>query len=56
MNDATSACLSCGLCCSGTVIGFVQLDREELPALKGLLDIENVDGEPFFSSTLQKLL
>jgi uncharacterized protein len=48
MNDSNNICLACGLCCDGTVLGFVQLEREEVPALKGLLDIENDEGEGVF--------
>jgi len=48
MDDITNTCLSCGSCCDGTVIGFVQLDREEVPVLSKLMDIENPDGEGFF--------
>lgn len=48
MNDTTNICLSCGLCCDGTLIGFVQLEREELPVLRELLEIENADGEGVF--------
>lgn len=47
MSDSSSICLSCLQCCNGTLIGFVQLEREEIPALKGLLEIEedsNGDG------------
>lgn len=48
MNDATNICLSCGLCCDGTLIGFVQLDAEELPAVKEFMDIEVVQGNGVF--------
>lgn len=48
MNDSGNICLSCGLCCDGTVIGFVELGGEELPALRELLDIEDVNGKGFF--------
>lgn len=40
MSDSSSICLSCLLCCDGTLIGFVQLESEEILPLKGLLDIE----------------
>ena len=40
MSDSSSICLSCLLCCDGTLIGFVQLEQEEIPPLKALLDIE----------------
>ncbi|WP_460924995.1 YkgJ family cysteine cluster protein [Pontibacter brevis] len=48
MNDSINICLSCGYCCDGTVIGFVQLGREELPVLRELMEIENANGEGFF--------
>jgi Fe-S-cluster containining protein len=48
MSDSTNICLSCGLCCEGVVIGFVQLGREELPALRDIIDVENSNGEGFF--------
>lgn len=48
MNDSSSICLSCGLCCDGTIIGFVELDREELPAMRQLLDLEEANGDGFF--------
>lgn len=47
MSDSSNLCLSCLLCCDGTLIGFVQLEKEEIPALKDLLEIEedsNGDG------------
>lgn len=48
MNDSSDFCLSCGLCCDGTLIGFVQLEREELPGLQELMDLEDVNGKGFF--------
>ncbi len=48
MYDSSNICLSCGLCCDGTLIGFVELDNEELPAVKKLMDIEDENGNGFF--------
>ena len=48
MSDSSSICLSCGLCCDGTLIGHVQLGKEELPTLKDLLEIERTDESGFF--------
>jgi Fe-S-cluster containining protein len=48
MNDSTNLCLSCGLCCDGTLIGFVRLDHDEMPALKKIMEIEDEGGEGFF--------
>ncbi|WP_162426710.1 YkgJ family cysteine cluster protein [Pontibacter pudoricolor] len=54
MSDSTNLCLACGLCCSGTLIGFVQLGSEELPVLRELLDVENSNGEGFFLQPCKK--
>ena len=48
MNDSSNLCLSCGLCCDGTLIGFVQLESEEIPALRDLMDIEEVNAKGVF--------
>jgi len=48
MNDSLNVCLSCGFCCDGTLVGYVQLDREELPVLRELMDIEDSDDKGFF--------
>jgi Fe-S-cluster containining protein len=48
MNDSSSICLSCGFCCDGTDIGFVELDQEEVPAMRKLMDLEEVNGNGFF--------
>ncbi len=47
MNDVLNICLPCGLCCDGTMIGFVQLDKEEVPVIKELMDIEDANGNGF---------
>jgi Fe-S-cluster containining protein len=48
MNDSLNICLSCGFCCDGTLIGYVELGREELPVLRELMNIEDVNGKGFF--------
>lgn len=48
MNDSKNICLPCGFCCDGTLIGHVQLGKEELPALKELMDVEDERGNGFF--------
>jgi uncharacterized protein len=48
MEDSSNICLSCGICCTGTLIGFVQLEGEEKSELKELLDIEGEIGNGFF--------
>lgn len=54
MSDTLNICLACGLCCDGTLIGFVQLNREETPALKKIMDIEEADGNGFFLHPCKK--
>ncbi|WP_210465768.1 YkgJ family cysteine cluster protein [Rufibacter roseolus] len=54
MSDSTNICLSCGLCCDGTVIGFVQVGCEELPLLRDVIDIENTNGDGFFLQPCKK--
>ena len=54
MNDSLNICLSCGLCCDGTLIGFVQLYHEELPVLRELMDIEDSNGNGFFLQPCSK--
>lgn len=54
MSESSNICLSCGLCCKGTVIGFVQLDREELPLLKEIMDVEDEQGNGFFLQPCSK--
>jgi Fe-S-cluster containining protein len=48
MNDSSNICLSCGLCCDGTLIGYVQLDPKELPSLRELMDLEEENDKGFF--------
>jgi Fe-S-cluster containining protein len=48
MNDSLNICLSCGLCCDGTLIGFVQLDHDELPVLREIMNLEEENGNGFF--------
>ncbi|MFT4754197.1 MAG: Fe-S-cluster containining protein [Salibacteraceae bacterium] len=48
MNDSENICLSCGFCCDGTVIGFVQLERKEVPVVKKIMDIEVLGENGFF--------
>ncbi|SKB68438.1 Putative zinc-or iron-chelating domain-containing protein [Salegentibacter holothuriorum] len=48
MSEPTNICLACGLCCDGTLIGFVQLDREELAPVKKLMDIEQTGENGMF--------
>ncbi len=51
---SSNICLSCGLCCDGTLIGFVKVDREEIPTLKEFMDIEEVNGKGFFIQPCKK--
>ena len=54
MNDSLNICLSCGICCDGTLIGFVQLDPEEVPAVRAIMDIEEENGNGFFLHPCKK--
>ncbi len=54
MNDSSNICLSCGFCCDGTLIGYVKLDREELPVLRELMNIEDANGKEFFLQPCNK--
>jgi len=54
MNDSLNICLSCGICCDGTLIGFVQIDPEEMPVVKKFMDIEDEKGNGFFLQPCNK--
>jgi Fe-S-cluster containining protein len=55
MNKETNICLECGLCCDGTLIGFVELNKEEQPAIREIMQIEEVGGHGFFLHPCCKL-
>jgi Fe-S-cluster containining protein len=55
MNKETNICLECGLCCDGTLIGFVELNKEEQPAIREIMQIEEVGGNGFFLHPCCKL-
>ncbi|WP_347157632.1 YkgJ family cysteine cluster protein [Pontibacter chitinilyticus] len=48
MIDSTNICLACGLCCDGTLVGFVQLSPEELPRIKEVMAIEEASNDGIF--------
>ncbi len=54
MNDSLNICLPCGLCCDGTLIGYVQLERDEVPRLKELIDLEDENGHGFILQPCNK--
>ncbi|MBC5774602.1 YkgJ family cysteine cluster protein [Pontibacter sp. KCTC 32443] len=54
MIDSTNICLACGLCCDGTLIGFVQLSHEELPAIRELMEIEEASSDGVFIQPCKK--
>ncbi|WP_339924570.1 hypothetical protein [uncultured Cyclobacterium sp.] len=54
MSDSSNICLSCGICCDGTLIGFVQLDPEEVPRVKAFMEIEDEKGNGFFLQPCKK--
>lgn len=47
-------CLSCGLCCDGSLIGFVQLDNDEIPRIKEIMEIEDENGHGLFIQPCSK--
>lgn len=48
MSEPTNICLACGLCCDGTLIGFVQLESAELSSVRKLMEIEETDQNGMF--------
>ena len=54
MSDAENICLACGLCCDGTLIGFVQLDADEITDINKIMDIEVVNDNGFFLHPCKK--
>lgn len=54
MKALSSICLSCGLCCDGTLIGFVHLDDEEVPEVRKHMEIEEEQGHGFFLHPCQR--
>lgn len=51
---SSSLCLACGLCCDGTLIGFVELSKEEMPAINKIMDFEEEQGHGFFLQPCKK--
>ena len=54
MDDTENICLACGLCCDGTLIGHVQLKKQETPVLNQLMDLEGDPDNGFFLHPCQK--
>ena len=54
MDDFSNICLSCGLCCDGTLIGFVELGKKEVPALREIMDIEEGNNINIFLQPCDK--
>ena len=54
MNDSSNICLSCGLCCDGTLIGFVELNTQEKTELRELMDIVESNEKGFFLQPCNK--
>ncbi len=54
MSISSSLCLACGLCCDGTLIGFVQVSYEEKSAVKKIMEIEEEQGNGFFLQPCKK--
>lgn len=48
MGNTTNICLSCGLCCNGIFVGFVELEKEEIPALNKLMEVVETEYKGIF--------
>ncbi len=48
MSESMRICLSCGICCDGTLIGFVQLHTEEIPAVRKIIEVEEEGQQGIF--------
>lgn len=55
MSEPSNICLSCGICCNGTLLGFVLLESEERPRLRELMEIEEVGDKSFFFQPCSRL-
>lgn len=55
MTDPSNICLSCGLCCNGTLIGFVHLDGDELSSVSEFMEIVKEGNQGFFLQPCDKL-
>jgi Fe-S-cluster containining protein len=54
MSNLLNICLPCGACCDGTLVGFVELDSEEVPRLKEIMEIESDEDKGFFLQPCKK--
>lgn len=54
MSESETLCLSCGLCCDGTLIGFVQVSSEEVSSIKQIMEIEEINGQGIFIQPCSK--
>lgn len=55
MSDSSNICIACGLCCDGSIIGYVQIGNDELEVTREIMDIEEANGEGFFFHPCEKL-
>ncbi len=55
MSEEMNVCLKCGFCCDGTLLGFVQLDAEELAVYRNKMPIEEWGHHGFFFSPCENL-
>jgi hypothetical protein len=54
MTESSKLCLSCGLCCDGTLIGHVQLEKEEIVDVSKVMKINQEQGHGFFLQPCKK--
>lgn len=55
MSEVENICIPCGLCCDGTLIGFVQLEDENLTSIKKVMDITEEQGKGILILPCKKL-
>lgn len=54
MEKTESICLDCGLCCDGTVLGFVQLTEKETPRVAEIMNLDVEKDTGFFLQPCSK--
>ena len=54
MSDSENICLSCGLCCDGSLIGFVQLEKEEVASVSQFMEVNVTNGNGIFLQPCKK--
>lgn len=55
MSDASKICIECQLCCNGSMIGFIQLEKSEIERVKTIMEIEEENGHGVIIEPCKKL-